>query len=88
VAAANGLPPDRFSSKSLRGGFASQCERTGVATELRNERGTWAVGSRIPDQHYVSEVGSRGVMARGTEGSISVDELRRMANASGARGGQ
>jgi hypothetical protein len=79
VAVANGLPEDKFSSKSLRGGFASHCERSGRTGEERNARGTWAAGSSVPEQHYVSRVGGEGGMAMGLRGTLTVEEISRMA---------
>ena len=86
VAVANGLPAKNFSSKSLRGGFSTQCDREGVSRGVSNVRGMWAQGSRVQEGHYLSQVGGEGVMAMGTGKEMSVTELRRLAQADARRG--
>jgi hypothetical protein len=78
-----GLEGSLFSSKSLRKGFSSHCDKIGVDKEDRNRRGSWAPGSRVPETHYVSKIGDMGGLARignGTAG-IQVGEIRRLVAA-------
>ena len=70
VAVANGLPAKNFSSKSLRGGFSTQCDREGVSRGVSNVRGMWAQGSRVQEGHYLSQVGGEGVGAGGRKEGI------------------
>ena len=86
VAVVNGLPQKNFSSKSLRGGFSTQCDREGVPMGVSNARGMWAQGSRVQEGHYLSQIGGEGVMAMGTDKEMSVPELRRLAQADARRG--
>ena len=59
-----GLDPGRYSSKSLRGGFATAAAAAGMPSDELNLRGGWAQGSRVPGTFYTTHLGhSRGGMA-------------------------
>jgi hypothetical protein len=74
-----GLNDKYFSSKSLRLGYASHCKAIGVSKEERNERGTWAKNSTVPDEVYQYEIGNKGALAYGLKGKgLSKDSLERM----------
>jgi len=65
-AAAVGLDPKRYSSKSLRGGLATAAAEAGMPKEELNARGGWTPGSKVPSLYYTSHsAGShdRGGMA-------------------------
>ena len=69
-----GLPPDRYSAKSLRSGFATHMTACGIARENVATRGGWAEQSRVPEQHYISSF-TRGAF----ESAVGVDgEVRGM----------
>ena len=63
-AAHAGFDPKRYSSKSLRGGFATAAAAAGVPADELNLRGGWAQGSKVPGTYYTSHWGkNRGGMA-------------------------
>ena len=65
-AAAVGLDPKRYSSKSLRGGLATAAAEAGMPKDELNARGGWTPGSKVPSLYYTSQsAGSndRGGMA-------------------------
>ena len=78
------LPSQFFSTKSLRKGFASHCEAVKVPEEDRNKRGSWAVGSKVPQNHYVSTIGAKGGLALmdGEEKGITGGEIKRLVERS------
>jgi hypothetical protein len=63
-----GYNPTRFSSKSLRIGFATYANANGVDTDARNYRAGWSAGSTVPEAYYAKNADSGGVMA--WEGSV------------------
>lgn len=63
-AAALGLDPNKYSSKSLRGGFATAAANAGMSEEELHIRGGWAPGSKVPKAFYTTYRGTnRGGMA-------------------------
>jgi hypothetical protein len=79
VAKSCGLNPKNFSAKCLRLGYASHCKAIGIGSKERNERGTWAKGSTVPDNVYESEIGRKGAMAYGLANKgLSTADLKRM----------
>ena len=54
-----GFPPERFSSKCLRSGFATHMVSCGISREDMLARAGWSLKSRVPDTHYISSF-SRG----------------------------
>ena len=74
-----GLPPKRYSAKSLRSGFATHMTTCGISREAIVTRAGWSRRSRVPEIHYISSftggafeaaVGSEGeVMGMGLEGA-------------------
>jgi hypothetical protein len=63
-----GLNPARFSSKSLRVGFATYANANGQAKDARNYRAGWSAGSTVPDAYYAKNTDGGGVLA--WEGSV------------------
>ena len=59
-----GKDPQKYSSKSLRGGLATLARQTNMPDDELNTRGGWAIGSKVPRQFYTSSgKGGRGGMA-------------------------
>ena len=56
AARALNLPADKFSSKSLRSGFASQMSECQVPEEQFIPRGGWSSKSSVPKKHYIHKV--------------------------------
>lgn len=53
----NGLPPDYFSSHSLRKGGITHMRATGATEEDRRDRGNYSAGSQVMNQTYDYAVG-------------------------------
>ena len=66
-----GLPPNRYSAKSLRSGFATHMMSCRIPREDLVTRAGWSNRSRVPEQHYISsfDVGAFGA-AVGSEGQV------------------
>lgn len=77
-----GLPIEHFSCKSLRSGFGTHAKANGMSSSDVNQRGGWAKGSTVPEEHYVRDMHSRGALALSTSACGSqrhgIDEIRRM----------
>lgn len=58
-----GLPPKNFSTKSLRSGFGTHVTANGMTASEMKTRGGWVSTSRVPDNHYVRHMHSRGALA-------------------------
>jgi hypothetical protein len=92
-AAAFRFDPARFSTKSMRVGFATFAESVDMPVLERNDRGGWAVDSIVPVVYYAHRAASRGAFAMaGDPGSqmegFTMDDLQRSALiASGHDGG-
>lgn len=63
MAVAAGLPPDRFSSHSLRKGGMSQMRGLGASADDRRDRGNYADGSSVGDTIYDYSVVALGPLA-------------------------
>ena len=75
------LPSSRYSTKSLRSGFATHFTLCEGVVHDRNSSGGWSSKSSVPEAHY-DFAPSRGALALlNTTNSLSVTEMRRMANA-------
>jgi len=74
------LPPEMFSSRSLRSGLASHLTAQGVSTEVRNHIGNWTEKSRVVDNHYAHKAASGGAFAGDLEGPgvWSMEEVKHM----------
>jgi hypothetical protein len=70
AAAACGLNPGSFSTKSFREAFASGAQALGMTALERNVRGGWTAGSTVPDKHYAM-IDSVGVLGRKGAGPAS-----------------
>lgn len=83
MALAAGLPPDRFSSHSLRKGGMSQMRGLGASSDDRRDRGNYADGSNVYDSIYDYSTVALGPLACnknvGTEGVVKpmVDHVGR-----------
>lgn len=58
-----GLPSEHFSTKSLRSGFSTHASANGMSGVEVNNRGGWVEGSKVPGQHYIRQMQSRGAFA-------------------------
>jgi hypothetical protein len=81
-----GLDPTRFSSKSLRIGFATYASANDIAPGLRNSRAGWAPGSTVPDLYYSKDYENGGLFAWEAEaasagGNYGLAQLHRHASA-------
>ena len=74
------LPPEMFSSRSLRSGLATHLTAQGVPKELRNQVGGWTKTSRVVDNHYAHRAAVGGTMSNDLEGPgiWSLDSVRHM----------
>jgi hypothetical protein len=81
-----GLDPSRFSTKSLRSGFATQYAVSGGEARDRCLQGGWTQGSATPAAHYDNHV-PKGALSLGlsSKRSLSLGDMRRLA--SGDSGG-
>jgi len=81
-----GLPPGKFSCKSLRAGFSTHADYAGMPAAIRNQRAGWAIGSRVPDTSYSVNLDDQGLMAfappAGEASGYGIGSLRRMLPAS------
>jgi hypothetical protein len=86
--ASRGLDPARFSTKSMRSGFATHYSTCGGNAEERNARGLWAKGSTVPERHYTYG-GARGAFSLGTSSGkgLSLRDMARMSGAGTSRRG-
>jgi len=80
LATSFGLPPSMFSSKSLRSGLASDQKAKGASDASRNQIGGWAEHSRVPEKHYVHQVGVQGALSMSSDpaGIWSVVQVRNL----------
>jgi len=71
AAATLGLNPDKYSSKSLRGGLATAARAVKLPCDELALRGGWAIGSKTPEKFYTT-LGKRGRggMAIGAEADL------------------
>jgi hypothetical protein len=58
-----GFNPSRFSSKSIRIGFATYANSNSMFKEDRNQRAGWVAGSTVPDVYYDREQDGGGILA-------------------------
>lgn len=66
-----GLPPNRYSAKSLRSGFATHMIACGTPREDMVTRGGWSKSSRVPEKHYISSFeGGAFQAAMGSDGKV------------------
>ena len=63
MAIAAGLPPNKFSSHSLRKGGMSQMRGLGASADDRRDRGNYADGSSVGDTIYDYSVVALGPLA-------------------------
>jgi hypothetical protein len=81
-----GLPQKNFSTKSLRSGFGTHVTANGMNASEMKSRGGWVARFRVPDNHYVRHMHSRGALALSSSGSgvqmHGVSEITRMLPAS------
>ena len=77
-----GLPPTRYSGKSLRSGFATHMTACGISREDMVTRAGWSRRSRVPENHYIrSFSGGAFGAAIGADGQVlgvGLDGARRM----------
>jgi hypothetical protein len=83
-AAALGFDQSRFSTKSMRSGFATTATANGMSAVERNYRGGWTEGSLVPGLHYARNADSMGVFAlegaqAGHPSKFVVPQLQRLA---------
>ncbi|KAJ1394668.1 hypothetical protein B484DRAFT_439123, partial [Ochromonadaceae sp. CCMP2298] len=93
AAAACGLDPKRFSTKSFREAFASSAQAQGMTSVERNVRGGWTADSTVPDTFYaivdsVGMLGRRGVGVAPQASVPSVGMLQRRGASAPAVEGQ
>ena len=69
-----GFPPEQFSSKSLRSGFATHMASCGITREDMLSRGGWSLKSRVPESHYINSF-SRGAYGAAYDPNGSVAGL-------------
>lgn len=69
-----GLDEKRFSTKSMRSGFASAYKACGEEDADRNALGGWARSSKVPDKHYTTKK-PIGAMSLGA--GLSIGDLLR-----------
>ena len=70
-----GLDEKRFSTKSMRCGFASAYEACGGEDGDRNLLGGWSSSSKVPDRHYTTKK-PKGAMS--LENSLTISDLKRI----------
>jgi len=76
-----GLPPDLFSCKSLRGGLSTYADAAGLPAADRNSRAGWAPSSSVPESNYsvrMNNVGAFGFTSDSGGITHGVGEIRRM----------
>lgn len=74
-----GLDEKRFSTSSMRKGFATMYSICGGNAEYRNLVGGWAAGSKIPQKHYI-HAGPKGVFSVAAQSGVglSVEDMALM----------
>ena len=79
VCVKHGLPSKRYSTKSMRSGFATNYHLCNGDPSERNEGGGWSLSSKVPTTHY-DFAAPRGALSLGknSEG-LSVQSMRLMA---------
>jgi hypothetical protein len=82
LASSLNLPPQMFSSKSMRSGLASQLKASGASRERINQVGGWTQKSNVAEKHYTHRVGSVGALAMSSDAPTqwSVSEIRHLVN--------
>lgn len=75
----NGLPAERYSSKSLRSGFATHYTLCNGDTKERDASGGWAEGSSVPAAHYDFAPLKGALSLNSKSQGLSIDDMRIMA---------
>ena len=76
----HGLDDNKFSTKSLRSGFATHYSICGGSSVDRDTRGGWTAGSSVPKLHYDHHA-PKGAISLGVSSGLglSISDMRRMA---------